>query len=117
MTPDFVRLTNRDGGGDLFLKRSMVAAVGSYWNGKQQVTHVTLINEDIDYEVNESPAEVLQLLERNGQCPAKSPNGSLTNQHPYGIMRRARRNQHGSKTRSESQTMPPERVDQVPPTV
>jgi hypothetical protein len=115
---EFVRLTSREvGGGDLFLKRSMVAAVGSYWNGKQQVTHVTLINEDVDYEVKESPAEVLRLLEWNGQCPEKNPNGSLTNQHPYGIMRRTRRNQHGSKTRSESQTVSPERRDQVPPTV
>lgn len=66
---EFVRLTSREtGGGDLFLKRSMIAAVGSYWNGKQQVTHVTLINEDIDYEVKESPAEVLALI--SGQ---KSP--------------------------------------------
>ena len=43
---EFVRLTSRETGGDLFLRRSMVAAVGSYHKG---VTHVTLINEDIDF--------------------------------------------------------------------
>ena len=60
---DFVRLTSREvGGGDLFLRKDMVAAVGSYWNGKQQVTHVTLINEDIDYEVKESVRDVLRLI-------------------------------------------------------
>ena len=64
MTPEFIRLTNRDGGSDLFLRKDMVAAVGSY----RGVTHVTLINEDIDYEVKESPAEVLALI--SGQ---KSP--------------------------------------------
>jgi hypothetical protein len=69
MTSDFVRLTNRENGSDLFLKRSMVAAVGSYWNGKQQVTHVTLINEDIDYEVKESPREVLRLITGEKEQP------------------------------------------------
>ena len=59
MTPEFIRLTNRDGGGDLFLRRDMVAAVGSF----RDATHVTLVNEDIDYEVKETPEQVLRLLE------------------------------------------------------
>ena len=60
MTPEFIRLTNRGGGGDLFLRRAMVAAVGSF----RDATHVTLVNEDIDYEVKETPEQVLRLLER-----------------------------------------------------
>lgn len=67
----FVRLTNRDrGGSDLFIRRDMIAAIGSYWNGEQKITHVTLINEDIDYEVKESPAEVLALI--NGKIPLRA---------------------------------------------
>ena len=62
--PGFVTLTERESGGGLYLRRDMVAAVGSF----RGVTHVTLVNEDIDYEVKESPAEVLALV--NGQ---KSP--------------------------------------------
>ena len=70
MTPEFIRLTNRDGGSDLFIRRDMVATVGGY----RGVTHVTLVNEDIDYEVKELPAEVLALI--SGQ---KSPLTVATN--------------------------------------
>lgn len=59
MTPEFMRLTNRDGGGDLYLRRDMVAAVGSF----RGATHVTLVNEDIDYEVKETPEQVLALVD------------------------------------------------------
>ena len=61
---EFVRLTSRETDGELYVRRDMVAAVGSY----RGVTHVTLVNEDIDYEVKESPSEVLALI--SGQ---KSP--------------------------------------------
>lgn len=80
---EFVRLTSREpGGGDLFLRRDMVAAVGSY-GGK---THVTLINEDIDYEVRESVREVMVLL---GE---KTPDKSLTINNQCGTMSGQRRN-------------------------
>ena len=101
MTPEFVKLTSREcGGGDLFLRRSMIAAVGSYWNGKQQVTHVTLINEDIDYEVKESPAEVLALIS------GKVPHGSLTNENQCGTIRGQRRNNHASRDRQNKGEVP-----------
>lgn len=64
MTPEFIRLTNRGGGGDLFLRRDMVAAVGSF----RDATHVTLVNEDIDYEVKETPEQVLRKIE--GEKPS-----------------------------------------------
>lgn len=85
---EFVKLTSREaGGGDLFVRKSMVAAVGSY-GGK---THVTLINEDIDYEVKESPSEVLALIS------GKVPHGSLTNENQCGTIRGQRRNNHASR--------------------
>lgn len=60
MTPvEFVRLTSRETGGELFLRRDMIAAVCSGYKG---VTHVTLINEDIDFEVKESVMETLRLI-------------------------------------------------------
>lgn len=65
---EFVRLTSRETGGDLFLRRSMIAAVGSYHKG---VTHVTLINEDIDFEVKESPLTAVRLI--TGENYEKSP--------------------------------------------
>lgn len=55
----FVRFTSRETGGELFLRRDMIAAVGSYGKG---VTHVTLINEDIDFEVKESVRDALRLI-------------------------------------------------------
>ena len=85
---EFIKLTNRDGGGDLFLRRDMVAAVGSY----RGVTHVTLVNEDIDYEVKESPAEVIRLLQgadprpRNTGRP-KAGGQSLTGKSMFGTIR------------------------------
>lgn len=85
MTPEFIRLTNRDGGGDLFLRRSMVAAVGSYWNGKQQVTHVTLINEDVDYEVKESLPEVMARL-AGKTIPREGHSRPLTDKSMFGTL-------------------------------
>lgn len=55
----FIRLTSREAGGaELYVRRDMVAAVGCY----RGVTHVTLSNEDIDFEVKESVKEVLRLI-------------------------------------------------------
>ena len=96
MTPEFIRLTNRDGGSDLFIRRDMVAAVGSY----RGVTHVTLVNEDIDYEVKESPAEVLALIS------GKVPHGSLTNENQCGTIRGQRSNNHASRDRQNKGEIP-----------
>lgn len=60
MTPvEFVRLTSRETGGELFLRRDMIAAVCSGYKG---VTHITLVNEDVDFEVKESVRDVLRLV-------------------------------------------------------
>ena len=64
----FVRLTSAETGGELFLRRDMIAAVCSGYKG---VTHVTLINEDIDFEVKESVTETLRLI--TGEDYEKSP--------------------------------------------
>lgn len=96
MTPEFIKLTNRDGGSDLFIRRDMVATVGSY----RGATHVTLINEDIDYEVKESPAEVLALIS------VKVPHGSLTNENQCGTISRAKEKQSCSKRSPEQRGSP-----------
>lgn len=81
MTPEFIRLTNRGGGGDLFLRRDMVAAVGSF----RDATHVTLVNEDIDYEVKETPEQVLRKIE------GEKPDEPLTVNDQSGIISAQRR--------------------------
>lgn len=123
MTPvEFVRLTSRETGGELFLRRDMIAAVCSGYKG---VTHVTLVNEDIDFEVKESVMETLRLVAgetyANTPCPqnASKTHGSLTPDNPYGIMRGRRRNyaQEHRKDKREIPTGSREAPAAVPPMV
>lgn len=77
----FAKLTSPDGS-DLFLRRDMVAAVGSF----RGTTHVTLVNEDIDYEVRESPREVLALLGEDvpdGQLTINNQSGTILGQRRH----------------------------------
>ncbi len=91
----FMRLTLTTGD-PVMVRKDMVAVVGRF-NGK---THVVLSNDDIDYEVKESPAEVLALI------GGKVPHGSLTNENQCGTIRGQRRNNHASRDRQNKGEVP-----------
>ena len=106
MSSKFIHLTECDKGGPIYVRKDMVAAVGS-WLGK---TYIVLTVDDVDYQVKESPEQVLRLLEAE-------PNGSLTNQHSCGTIHARRRNQNGVENRSKSKAVPAERGSQGPEAV
>jgi hypothetical protein len=78
---DFVKLTRAPDGAPLYVKKEMVAVVTPF----RGVTHVVLTNEDVDYEVKESPEQVLRKLE------GEKPDESLTINNQSGIVKEGRR--------------------------
>ena len=58
---EFVKLTCPDGR-PLYVKRSMIAVVVPF----RGVTHVVLTNEDVDYEVRETPEQVMREVHGDG---------------------------------------------------
>ena len=76
MASEFVRLTSRETGGEVYVRKGMIAGVGSGYKG---ATHVTLINEDIDFEVMESPLEVIRLIEGEKEHGSRKETSLCTN--------------------------------------
>lgn len=104
---EFARLTRHPDGAPLYVKRCMVAVVTPF----RGVTHVVLTNEDVDYEVRESPEQVLRKLKGDENCEM-SP---LTVQTQSGIMQdrkdkscRHRRFNRGSGSADSSSSPKPE---------
>lgn len=54
---DFIQLTTSEGN-KIYVRKDMVASVGT-WLGK---THLTLTIDEVDYEIKETPEQVLNLL-------------------------------------------------------
>lgn len=97
----FARLTQAIGGEPVHVRKDMVAVVGRF-NGK---TTIVLENEDVAYEVKESPEQVLRLI---------GEEGSLTNQNQYGTLS-AQRRQHAKENRENRQKVPPGSRQGQPP--
>ena len=92
---DFVKLTRHLDGAPLYVKKEMVAVVTPF----RGVTHVVLTNEDVDYEVRESPEQVLQLLS------GERPNEPLTVDNQSGIMS-AQRRHYAQNHRKDKRKVP-----------
>lgn len=58
---DFVQLTTPEGN-KIYVRKDMVASIGT-WLGK---THLTLTIDEVDYEIKETPEQVLKLI-KGGQ--------------------------------------------------
>lgn len=58
---DFIQLTTIDGN-KIYVRKDMVASVGT-WLGK---THLVLTIDEVDYEIKETPEQVLKLI-KGGQ--------------------------------------------------
>lgn len=58
---DFIQLTTSEGN-KIYVRKDMVASIGT-WLGK---THLTLTIDEVDYEIKETPEQVLKLI-KGGQ--------------------------------------------------
>lgn len=54
---DFIQLTTSEGN-KIYVRKDMVASIGT-WLGK---THLTLTIDEVDYEIKETPEQVLKLI-------------------------------------------------------
>jgi hypothetical protein len=54
---DFIQVTSTEGN-KLYVRKDLVASVGK-WLGK---THLTLTIDEVDYEIKETPEQVLKLI-------------------------------------------------------
>lgn len=54
---EFIQLTSTEGN-KLYVRKDLVASVGK-WLGK---THLTLTIDEVDYEIKETPEQVLKLI-------------------------------------------------------
>lgn len=72
---DFIQLTTSEGN-KIYVRKDMVASIGT-WLGK---THLTLTIDEVDYEIKETPEQVLKLIKgEQNAARAKHYNLALKN--------------------------------------
>ena len=74
----YAKLTELERGGPLYVRKDMVAAVGS-WLGK---TYLVLTVDEVDYHVRETPEQVLRLIEGDShEAKATGPRRPVRTPH------------------------------------